>query len=70
MGHKPNLEKKLPSCLKTSTNAKSGQLSFIQAKAILSTIRIGFGIFFADGHTEKQMIPLIFIIKTKRLFLR
>jgi glyoxylase-like metal-dependent hydrolase (beta-lactamase superfamily II) len=25
----------------------------------LSTSELGFGIFFADGHTEKQMIPHI-----------
>lgn len=41
---------------------EAGQLNFIQ-KANPTNIQtdseLGFGIFYADGHTEKQMIPLI-----------
>ncbi|HLV45722.1 MAG TPA: MBL fold metallo-hydrolase [Flavobacterium sp.] len=37
------------------------QLHFIQRPEgdLLTESELGFGIFFADGHTEKQMIPLI-----------
>ena len=40
---------------------ESGQLNFIQRPEgdFLSQSALGFGIFFADGHTEKQMIPHI-----------
>ncbi|MDN3675539.1 MBL fold metallo-hydrolase [Flavobacterium branchiarum] len=40
---------------------ESGQLNFIKRPEtdFLSTSELGFGIFFADGHTEKQMIPHI-----------
>lgn len=40
---------------------ESGQLKFtsIPDKGILNKSELGFGIFFADGHTEKQMIPMI-----------
>ncbi len=40
---------------------QSGQLSFIQRPEgdFLEKTELGFGIFFADGHTEKQMIPHI-----------
>lgn len=40
---------------------ESGQLQFIQRPEgdFLSTSELGFGIFFVDGHTEKQMIPHI-----------
>lgn len=40
---------------------ESGQLNFINLpqKNQLETSALGFGIFFADGHTEKQMIPMI-----------
>lgn len=40
---------------------ESGQLNFIQRPEadFLSNSELGFGIFFADGHTEKQMIPHI-----------
>ena len=40
---------------------ESGQLNFIQRPVgdILEKSELGFGIFFADGHTEKQMIPHI-----------
>lgn len=40
---------------------ESGQLNFIKRPDgdFLSTSELGFGIFFADGHTEKQMIPHI-----------
>jgi glyoxylase-like metal-dependent hydrolase (beta-lactamase superfamily II) len=40
---------------------ESGQLNFIKRPAgdFLSTSELGFGIFFADGHTEKQMLPHI-----------
>lgn len=38
---------------------ESGQLNFIKRSEsdFLSQSELGFGIFFADGHTEKQMIP-------------
>ena len=40
---------------------ESGQLNFIKRSenALLEKSELGFGIFFADGHTEKQMIPMI-----------
>lgn len=40
---------------------ESGQLNFIQIpdSNFLDKSELGFGIFFADGHTEKQMIPHI-----------
>lgn len=40
---------------------ESGQLEFIKRPEgdFLSESELGFGIFFADGHTEKQMIPQI-----------
>ena len=40
---------------------ESGQLNFIKKSenAFLEQSELGFGIFFADGHTEKQMIPII-----------
>jgi glyoxylase-like metal-dependent hydrolase (beta-lactamase superfamily II) len=40
---------------------ESGQLNFIKRPGsdFLSQSELGFGIFFADGHTEKQMIPHI-----------
>lgn len=40
---------------------ESGQLRFVQKPEgdFLSTSELGFGIFFVDGHTEKQMIPHI-----------
>jgi len=40
---------------------ENGQLYFVEQQGIdLQTeSELGFGIFFADGHTEKQMIPLI-----------
>lgn len=40
---------------------ESGQLHFIKRPEgdFLSESELGFGIFFADGHTEKQMIPHI-----------
>lgn len=40
---------------------ESGQLRFVQRQEgdFLSTSELGFGIFFVDGHTEKQMIPHI-----------
>lgn len=40
---------------------ESGQLSFITRPEndLLAKSELDFGIFFADGHTEKQMIPLI-----------
>lgn len=40
---------------------ESGQLNFIQRPEddFLEKSELGFGIFFADGHTEKQMIPHI-----------
>lgn len=40
---------------------ESGQLNFIKRPEgdFLSESELGFGIFFADGHTEKMMIPQI-----------
>lgn len=41
---------------------EAGQLHFIQKTSLTNTQKdseLGFGLFFADGHTEKQMIPLI-----------
>lgn len=40
---------------------ESGQLNFIQrtGRSIQNTSELVFGVFFADGHTEKQMIPMI-----------
>lgn len=40
---------------------EAGQLHFIERsqKDLMVDSELGFGIFFADGHTEKQMIPLI-----------
>lgn len=40
---------------------KSGQLEFIQLndKNFITNSELGFDIFLADGHTEKQMIPHI-----------
>jgi glyoxylase-like metal-dependent hydrolase (beta-lactamase superfamily II) len=40
---------------------ESGQLNFIKRPDgdFLSESELGFGIFFADGHTEKQMLPHI-----------
>lgn len=40
---------------------ESGQLNYvtIPTKGLLENSELGFDIFFADGHTEKQMIPLI-----------
>jgi glyoxylase-like metal-dependent hydrolase (beta-lactamase superfamily II) len=40
---------------------ESGQLHFIQRPEgdFLEKSELGFGIFFADGHTDKQMIPHI-----------
>lgn len=40
---------------------ESGQLNFIHrtGDAFQTRSELNFGIFFADGHTEKQMIPMI-----------
>jgi glyoxylase-like metal-dependent hydrolase (beta-lactamase superfamily II) len=40
---------------------ESGQLNFIKRPQgdFLEKSELGFGIFFADGHTEKQMLPHI-----------
>lgn len=40
---------------------ESGHLKFISRpeKGFAETSELNFGIFFADGHTEKQMIPMI-----------
>ena len=42
-------------------NQQKWQLNFIKRPEgdFLSESELGFGIFFADGHTEKQMIPHI-----------
>ena len=48
---------------------ESGQLNFIKRAEgdFLATSELGFGIFFADGHTEKQMLPLL-NYKGKKIF--
>ena len=40
---------------------ESGNLKFIPVpeKEILTQSELGFDVFYADGHTEKQMIPMI-----------
>jgi glyoxylase-like metal-dependent hydrolase (beta-lactamase superfamily II) len=40
---------------------EAGQLHFVKRNenALLKNSELGFDIFFADGHTEKQMIPMI-----------
>lgn len=41
---------------------ESGQLNFLERPTYennVKTSELGFGVFFADGHTEKQMIPQI-----------
>ncbi len=40
---------------------ESGQLKFtsLPVKDILTDSKLGFDIFFANGHTDKQMIPMI-----------
>lgn len=41
---------------------ESGQLNFIERPTYENNVKetgLGFGVFFADGHTEKQMIPQI-----------
>ena len=40
---------------------ESGNLKFISVpeKDILTQSELGFDVFYADGHTEKQMIPMI-----------
>ena len=40
---------------------ESGQLNFVKRSEgdFLQESELGFGIFFADGHTEKQMLPHI-----------
>lgn len=40
---------------------ESGQLKFtsVPSQDILKKSELGFGVFFANGHTDKQMIPMI-----------
>lgn len=40
---------------------EAGQLNFInyQGNDFQENSELGFGLFFADGHTEKQMLPII-----------
>lgn len=40
---------------------ESGALHFVSnpAEGLIDTCELGFSIFFADGHTEKQMIPIL-----------
>lgn len=40
---------------------ESGQLQFVSKaqSGFVQGSELGFGIFFADGHTDKQMVPLI-----------
>ena len=59
---KPNARERA-SFLKENINPieESGQLNFISpnSKNFISNSELGFDILFADGHTEKQMIPHI-----------
>ncbi|MCK5816294.1 MAG: MBL fold metallo-hydrolase [Flavobacteriaceae bacterium] len=57
---KPNNREKA-SFLKENINPieESGQLKFINPEDKKPGIDLNFDIFFADGHTEKQMIPII-----------
>ena len=59
---KPNARERA-SFLKENINPieDSGQLNFISpnSKNFISNSELGFDILFADGHTEKQMIPHI-----------
>jgi glyoxylase-like metal-dependent hydrolase (beta-lactamase superfamily II) len=50
---------------------ESGQLKFIETPEtdISENNPLGFSIFFADGHTEKQMIPIISYKNTKIAFM-
>jgi glyoxylase-like metal-dependent hydrolase (beta-lactamase superfamily II) len=56
----PNSREKA-SFLKENINpiAASGQLNFVDIQNPKKENDLGFDIFFADGHTEKQMIPII-----------
>ena len=58
----PNPREKA-SFLKENINPikESGQLNFVSLpkKDFIETSELGFGILFADGHTEKQMLPHI-----------
>jgi len=59
---KPNAREKA-SFLKENINPikESGQLNFVSISEtnLAKTSELNFGIFFADGHTEKQMLPII-----------
>ncbi|HEX8564003.1 MAG TPA: MBL fold metallo-hydrolase [Flavobacterium sp.] len=50
---------------------ESGQLSFIKnlGSGFVEESELGFGIFFADGHTEKMMIPQITYKEKKICFM-
>ena len=58
----PNVREKA-SFLKENINPikESGQLNFVSIPEanFVTTSELNFGIFFADGHTEKQMLPII-----------
>jgi len=58
----PNAREKA-SFLKENINPikESGQLNFVSISEtnFAITSELNFGIFFADGHTEKQMLPMI-----------
>jgi glyoxylase-like metal-dependent hydrolase (beta-lactamase superfamily II) len=58
----PNAREKA-SFLKENINPmeSSGQLNYIQLNndRIINNSELGFDIFLADGHTEKQMLPMI-----------
>jgi glyoxylase-like metal-dependent hydrolase (beta-lactamase superfamily II) len=58
----PNAREKA-SFLKENINPmeSSGQLNYIQLtdKRIIKDSELGFDIFLADGHTEKQMLPML-----------
>jgi hypothetical protein len=61
MGHKTKSQRKSFLLVGILPMQESGQLSFIQRPEgdFIEKSEL-FGIFFADGHTEKQMIPHIY----------
>ena len=65
----PNSREKA-SFLKENINPieASGQLNFVDIQNPESKSDLGFDIFFADGHTEKQMIPIIDYQNKKLVF--
>ena len=66
----PNSREKA-SFLKENINPieASGQLNFISTEGKNPDSDLNFDIFFADGHTEKQMIPIIDYQEKKLVFM-